>query len=198
MELDELKNTWTVLDEQLKKNETLNKQILQEMVHKRSNKSLSKLTNTEFIGIIIALVSIPFFIWLYSTFLFESMLSVKILTIACTVYIVISLIWSLYKLRKLMKIDFSKNVKDSYFCINKYNIMIKQEKIAISILAPVLVLLVAFCFYEIHVGVSLWTFLVVWITILTVITFWIYKNIYDPHVQSIKKGLEELKELTEE
>jgi len=198
MELDELKNTWTVLDEQLKKNETLNKQILQEMVHKRSNKSLSKLTNTEFIGIIIALVFIPFLIWLYGTFLFESMLSVKVFTIACTVYIVLSLIWSWYKLKKIMKIDFSKNVKDSFFCINKYNIMIKQEKIAISIFAPILALSGAFCYYEFNVGISLWTFLVVWITILTVISFWIYKKIYDPHIQSIKKGLEELKELTEE
>jgi uncharacterized protein (DUF983 family) len=198
MELDELKKTWTALDEQLKKNVTLNKQILMKMTHKRSNKSLSKLTNTEFIGIIIALLVIPFCIWLYNAFYFKFMLSVKILSVSGIVLSIAGIILSFYKLQYLMRMDFSKNVKESVFCINKYDLIIKKEKIATCFVMLIMTVLGAFYFYEIQVGISMWTFLFVWIALWAVISYWIFKRIYNSHIQSIRNSLEELKELTEE
>ncbi|MCL2040476.1 MAG: hypothetical protein FWG84_00360 [Bacteroidales bacterium] len=191
-ELNELKNTWTVLDEQLKKNETLNKQILQTMLHKKSNKSLSKLSNTDFISAILLLLFIPFCIWLYNSLYFGVFLSVKILSITGIALCIIWLMWYYYKLKYLMKIDFSKNVKDNMFCVNRYEIMIKYEKIASYIQALVIAFLCAFCYYEFQVGVSLWTFLFVCMTIGAVISYWVYRKIYDINIQSIKKSLESL------
>jgi uncharacterized membrane protein len=76
--------------------------------------------------------------------------------------------------------------------------MIKQEKaVTYFIIFPVMSLLGLFCYYELHAGFSLWTFFVVWIVILAVITFWMYKKLYDNSIKTIKQNLNELKELDE-
>jgi len=194
-ELNELKNTWTVLDEQLKKNETLNKQILQAVLHKQSNKSLSRLSNTDFISVIILLLVIPFCIWLYNSLYFRIFLSVKILSVTGIIFSVMGLILYYYKLKYLIKMDFSNNVKDNMFCVNRYEIMIKYEKIASYIQLPIIASLVAFCYYEFRAGFLSWTFLFVCVAIGVAITFWMFKKFYYTHVQSIKKSLEEMKQL---
>jgi Flp pilus assembly protein TadB len=199
MELDELKTTWIVLEKQLKKNETLNKQLLSEMLHKKSNKSLNKLVNTDFIGIIIFLAFIPYCIWLYNAnHYYLYLLSVNILSVVCGTVSVIGIVWYYYKLKYLMKIDFSKSVKDNMYCANRYGIMVRREKmITYYILIPVISFLVTFCVYEFKAGISLWTLVIVAVAIGIIITFWMYKKIYDPNVQSIKQKLDELKELDE-
>jgi len=98
-----------------------------------------------------------------------------------------------------MKIDFSKSVKDNLYCVNKYNLMIKKEKIAnYFVLIPVVYLLCILFYYEANANLSWWVFLVVALTIGVIITYWMYKKIYDANIQSIKKSLEELSELEEE
>ena len=194
-ELNELKNTWTVLDEQLKKNETLNKQILQTMLHKKSNKSLSKLSNTDFISVIVLLLVIPFCIWLYNSLYFKIFLSVRILSVTGIIFSVMGLILYYYKLKYLIKMDFSNNVKDNMFCVNRYEIMVKYEKIASYIQLPIIASLAAFCYYEFRAGFLSWTFLFVCVAIGVAITLWMFKKFYYTHIQSIKKNLLEMKQL---
>ncbi|MDH6310704.1 hypothetical protein M2451_003529 [Dysgonomonas sp. PFB1-18] len=43
MELDELKNTWTSLDERLQKQEVLKETIIKEMLRSKSGKALGRL-----------------------------------------------------------------------------------------------------------------------------------------------------------
>lgn len=196
MELDELKTQWLELEKQLKKNETLNKQLLSEMLHKKSKKSLNRLVNSDFIGIIMSLLTIPAGIWIYNAIHFMgNFLSVKIFAVVYITAAFIGVIWYYYKLKYLMKIDFSKSIKDNMYRVNKYDIMIKQEKmVTYYILIPVLFFLGALCYYEFHAGFSSWTFFIVTVTILTIITFWLYKKFYDTNIQSIKQKLDELKE----
>ena len=200
MELDELKNTWMVLDGQLKKNEMLNKRIIQEMLYKKSNKSLSRLINSDFWGIPILLLIIPLCIWEYNYPFFKNTLSPKILFIVCIVTCIIGTILACYKILKyLMKIDFTQSVKNNMHYVNKYAIMIKYEKIiSYLVLIPVFSLLSILSYYELKVTISLWIFLTVALILAVIATYWSYKKIYDSNIQSIKKSLEELEELKEE
>ena len=200
MELDELKNTWTVLDEQLKKNEMLNKRIIQEMLHKKSSKSLNLLINTDFWSMLAQLLAIPFCIWLYNNPISKNNFFPKILSVVLIVFIILASIWDCYKIFKyLFKIDFTKIVKDNMQLVNKYAIFIKYEKIVgYFVVFPVFYLLGILCYYELNATLSLWIFLVVVFISATAVVYWAYKKIYDSNIQSIKKSLEELEELKEE
>jgi len=199
MELEELKNTWMVLDEQLKKNEMLNKQIIREMLYKKSNKSLNGLINTEFFGMIVALLALPLCIGLYNYryHILVNTLSAKILMVVCIATCILGIVWMCYKIWKyLLKIDFSKSVKDNIQWVNQYAIVIKKEKIvSYFIVLPVFSLLGIYNYYERKVNFSFWIFLVVVLIVIAAITYWSYKKIYDANIQSIKKSLEELNEL---
>ena len=199
MELDELKNTWTVLDEQLKKNEMLNKRIIREMLYKKSNKSLSWLMNGDFLGATVFLV-IPIFIWMYNDHRFANIISVKVLSIVGIVTCILGSVWSFYKILKyLVKIDFTNIVKDNIHLVNKYAILIKYEKIiSYFVVIPVIYLLGILGYYELKVSLFLWIFLIIAFIFGVLITYWSYKKIYDSNILSIKKSLEELDELKEE
>ena len=199
MELSELKNTWVVLEEQLKKNEMLNKQIIQEVLQKKSSKSLNRLINIDFVGLVVMLLAIPACIWLYNIPWLENILSTKIFSIVMTVICILAAIWYAYKLNYMMKINISNNVKDNMYCVNKYAIMLKKEQLATYFgLLPIVALLGAFCYYELKASFSLWVFLIVALTVGIVGEYWLYKRLYDTNIQSIKKSLDEMKELEEE
>ena len=200
MELDELKNTWTVLDEQLKKNEMLNKRIIQEMLYKKSNKSLSWLINTDFWTMLTQLLAIPICIWLYNNPIFRNNFIPNILFIFLIITMILASVGDCYRILKyLIKVDFAKSVNNNMHYVNKYAIWIKKEKIvSYFIVIPFLSLLGILYYYEVKATLSLWIFLVVALTFAIAVTYWAYKKIYDSNIQSIKKSLEELEELKEE
>jgi len=199
MELEELKNRWTGLEKQLKKNETLNTQIIQGMLYKKSNKSLNKLINIDFFGLAAMLLVIPVCIWLYNHPYLANFLSTKIFSVVVIVICVLAAIWYCCKLKYAMKIDFSKQIKDNMHIVNKYTVMLKQEKLATYFgLVPILGLLGGFCYYEAKVSFSLWIFLIVGLAFGIIAEYWLYKRFYDTNIQSIRESLDEMKELEEE
>lgn len=195
MESDDLKNAWTALDDRLKKNELLNKRMVQDMLCTKSNKSLNKIANTEVFNVIVLLLAIPLCIWLLNN-RFEKFLFPKITFIFGIVVSILGIILSVYTLKcYFMKIDFSKKVNDNIYYMNKYNIFYKKgKKINYFIIIPIFALLGMLSYYELNVPFHLWIFLLVALTIGIAMTFWIYKK-YDFNILSIKKNLEELKEL---
>jgi len=196
MELQELKNTWTVLDEQLKKNEILNKQIIQEMSQKKSKKSLNKLVNTCFLNLTSWFLAIPVSVWGYHLPRFENFLFPKILFAAIIITAIPIIIWGCFQLRHLMKIDFSKSVKDNIHNVNKYTIMLKKEKIAVYFgLIPTYYILGILCYIELRTDFLYWVFLIFACIFGVLLTYWMYKRIYDANVMVIKKSLDELDEL---
>ena len=199
MELDELKNTWTVLENQLKKNETLNQQLMREMIHKKSHKSLNRLINIEFVNIILWLLVIPFFIWIYQRPDFAHLISTKILSVTTILMSILALILSFNGIKNLLKIDFPKSIKDNILYLNKYQIIVKRDKFfTYFVFTPILSLLAMYCYYEFKAKLTLWIFMIVALVIAVVITYWMYKKLYDANIQDIKKSLEEMKELNEE
>jgi glucan phosphoethanolaminetransferase (alkaline phosphatase superfamily) len=200
MELDELKNAWMVLDGQLKKNEILSKRLVQGKLHDKSNKSLSKLLNSEMFSIITLLLAIPLCIWLCGLSRFANTLFPRIVFVVVIVVSVFGIIGSWYILKYyLMKIDFSKTVKDNMYYVNKYIVVLKKGKIlSYYIVIPAFSLLGILSYFELKAPFYLWVFLLTALAIGIVVTYWIYKKIYDANIQSIQKSLEELKELEEE
>ena len=196
MELDELKNTWKLLEEQLKKNETVNKKVILEMLQKKSNKSLSRLINVEFANLILWLLTIPLFLWLNTLPYYSQFVSTKIISVSVTIIAVLALIMTICEIKYLFKINFPQNIKDNMFYLNKYQIMVKRGKIfAYFVIAPILYSLVAYHLYERKTDYSLWMFFIIASIIGMVMTYWMYKKHYDSNIQSIKESLEELEEL---
>jgi L-asparagine transporter-like permease len=199
MELEELKNTWKVLEEKLNKNEILNKQLVQEMLHKKSNRSLNRLINFDAFNLICWFLTIPASIWGYHLPRFENFLFPKILFATIVITSIPIAIWGCYQLIKLMKIDFSKSIRDSMHEVNQYAIMIGKEKIVTYLgLIPLYYILGILCYYETKANLLYWTFLVVALIIGITLVYWIYKRVYDTNIQAIKKSLEEMKEMEEE
>ena len=199
MELDELKNAWTALDGKLQKNEKLNERLVKEMLEKKSNKSLSRLLNFEFFGIIVMLLIIPLVAWMWGQPPLKNALSPKILFTVVVIHAMGVIIFQGKRVLELMKFDFSNEVKTNVELINRFIIRIKKEKqISFFVLMPIYYLLCIFTYYELNANLSLWMFLVIAFIIGILGTYWQYKRVYDKNIQSIKNSLEELKELEEE
>jgi len=202
MELDELKSTWAALDSRLKENELLNKRIIQKMLNDKSNKSLNKLVNYEIFSLSGILLVIPLCIWLLSNSRWNvhNLLFPKIIAVVVIALSVFLIPWGGYIIIKyLLKIDFSKSIKDNMFYINKFAIYYSKGKtINIFFIIPVLSLLGILSYYESKAPLYLWIFLFAALTIGIALTFWTYKKVYDANIQAIQKSLNELKELEED
>ena len=201
MELEEMKNVWASVDERLKKQEMVNSRMVQEMLHKKSSKSLNWLANYEMFNMIVSLLAIPLLVFLYNNYpVIFTNLSAKVIIVSGIVVCVLGAIWSWYILKNyVMKMDFSKNIKDNMHYMNKYNILIGKGKfVNYFIIIPFLTALLAWYYYEFKAPFSVWILLLVFLAVVTAATYWIYKKIYEKNIQSIKKSLEELEELKEE
>jgi len=199
MELDDLKEVWASVNERLKENEMLNKRMVQEMLSNKSNRSLNKLVNTEVFNIVVLLSVMPLCIWLLSC-RFQNFLFPKIMFLVVIVISIFGIIWGGYTLIKyLLKIDFSKSVKDNMFYVNKFAIYYRKGKMVnYLVIIPVISLLGILSYYELKATFYMWVSLSVGLIIGIGITYWMYRRIYDANIQSILKSLDEIRELKEE
>ena len=199
MELEELKNVWTSVDERLKKQEILNARIVQKMLKNKSSRLLSKLINLEIFGIIVLLLAIPVCIYAFNLPHIVNTFFPTITLVVGLVICVFGIILGCYTLQRyLTKIDFSKNVKDNMHYVNKYKILYRRGKLVnYCIIIPVISLLLILSRYEITTPFYLWIFLVVALISMIAFTVWMYKRVYEKSIQSIQKNLEELEELEE-
>ncbi len=196
MNLDELKSTWQSLDERLKKQEILKKNMIREMLQTKTDKSLSKLITAEVIGLIVLLLIFPVLIF-SSRFEIELPAYHIFMKVAVVIYI-ICIIWQAIKIYKLTRINLSKTLSNNVMHTSEYNIWIGKEKLTMLFTLPALSLGIAYIYMSMNVGAASWSFLICLITASTVYSYWSYKRIYDKNIKLILKSLEELKELDEE
>jgi hypothetical protein len=197
MELDELKNTWAALDNRLKENNALNETIVLKMTQGKAEKSLNRLIFWDIFSVFILIAVIPFIVyWLdkYSGRLLFGDIVVIYGGIICVVYA----IWYIYKIRLLVKINVTENIHNNIYYTNKYAIMVKREKLAMSFIGPSIALLCIAGYAEAKVSVSLWIFLTSILILASLLTAWSYKRLYQKNIDSILKSLEEIKDLEEE
>ncbi len=199
MELDELKNVWITLDNKLQKNEKLNERLIREILERKSGKALNRLINFEWFGIIVFILATPVIIWLWGQSRFDGTIAPKILFVWVFIHVVCGLVYTGKSVMNLMKIDFTKDIKLNTEIINRLIIKIKKEKqISIFLIIPVYYILGAISYYELHANLSLWTFMITIFIIGILGTYWQYDRYYASNIQTIKRSLDELKELQEE
>lgn len=197
MELDELKNTWAALDKRLKENNTLNEVIILKMIQVKVEKTLNRLIFWDIFSVFILIAVIPVIVyWLdkYSGRLLFGDIAVIYGGIIC----VVSAIWYIYKIRELIKIDVTENIRDNIYYTNKYAVLVKREKLIMAFVGPSIALLCVAAYAEAKVSVSLWILLGCMFVLASLITAWSYKRLYQKNIDSILKSLGEIKELEEE
>jgi len=197
MELEELKNLWTSLDERLSKQEKMKESIIREMIYSKSNKSVSRLLNYDVFSVTLYVLAIPVFVWACYT-PSGKLLSVKLFLGTMFVLIASSLPLGWIHIKYLMKIDFTKPVSYNSLYINKYNELVKKEKIASVFIIAICYFFGIYLYASLHANVILWSFLICILIAGIGFTYFSYKKIYDKNIAEIQRSLEELKDLEEE
>jgi hypothetical protein len=198
MEIEDLKTIWTSFDERLKKQELLKESLIKDMIYKKTNKSLNVLLCAELPDIPLILLILPFIVYVYDKAGGKHMIWDCLFIFAGAVCAVL-LPYIIYKAYVLTKIDLSKSIKNNLLYINKFNILIKIEKVFFSFfLIPAILILVVLSLYEAKVNTFfIWVFTMCLLIFIVLFACWGYKKIYDRHIQSIQKSLEALKEMEE-
>ena len=201
MELDELKEAWTALDNRLKRNKELNESIILDMMKSKAWKTVNRFIVYEIIGVVVVLLIIPFCIW--ALYMFRGMylyMAYDILMYFVIMFCFVYTFWSTFKLNGLMKIDLSKDVGNNILYVNRYNIQLKKEKNFMNWFGiPVLCILMIFTHTSTKTKLPLWvwTFMICALITGVLLNYWIYKK-YEKSIDSILKSLDEIRELKEE
>jgi len=203
MELENLKNAWTSVDERLEKQEIVNETMIIEALKKKSYKSLKRLKIWNLLGVIIGL-PLVIYIWypILNGLSFSDRITIisGISIILCTFILAISIGMHIYALMKyLLKIDFSESVKENTLRVGKYEMLYRKANVAFFfIIIPVFLLIVTTVMQN-HddniVEMILLTAFIVAIIVLPI--YFIERRFYEKHIRTIKESLEELKELEE-
>jgi hypothetical protein len=200
MDLEELKSLWASVDERLGKQELVKESIIREMIRDKSNKSLRKLLNYEIFSLGVCLFVLPVIVSLLYIDHFRvytqwvGKVFVGVMIVICSA----AAIWSLIKIAKLMKVDFTKNVRSNSLIISRYSIWIGKEKIVTICLTPVCCFLCIWLYTLVHVNVATWTGGICGLLFGLFLTFYIYKRVYGRNIEVVRQSLEELKDLEEE
>jgi hypothetical protein len=199
MDLEELKNVWASIDERLGKQELLKENIIREMIRDKSNRLLRKLLNSEISGLAICLFSIPILISLLyiEHFRVHTQWGGKVFVWTMFVIFSINVIWGLIKIAKLMKVDFTKNVRTNSLIINRYMIWTKKEKIVGIAIIPVMYFMGIWMYALLNVNTVLWVSLTCALLFGTLLAVYSIK-MYDRNINALRLNLEELKELEED
>jgi len=197
MELDNLKEAWTALDNRLKHNEKLNESIILEMIKSKAGKKVNRFIALEILSVAGLLLMVPFCIYCidrYGGKIKVWDIFMIFLTVLCFVYP----FWGAYKLHGLMKFDLTKNVGNNILCMNRYDIQLKHEKkILTYFLGPVLVIFGVLSYAAVKAALPFWALLICVFSVAGLASYWSYK-IYHKSIESILKSLEEIRELKEE
>jgi hypothetical protein len=199
MNLEELKNVWASMDERLGKQELLKENIIREMIRDKSNRLLRKLLNSEISGLAICLFSIPATVALLyiEHFRVHTQWGGQVFVWTMVVICSAKVIWSLIKIAKLMKVDFTKNVRTNSLIINKYMIWGKKEVIVAIIMIPVMYFMGIWMYALLNVHAVLWISLICALLFGTLLTVY-SKRMYDRNINALRQNLEELKELEDD
>jgi hypothetical protein len=197
MELEELKNAWSSLDERLNKQEKLKENFIREMLVAKSDKSLNRIINYNCFGIILCLGAIVLFVWRMTSVYFGTFKTTLFLLIIAV--LISGVILGIIELFKLHKIDFSESVDKNIRWVQKFNLSFKRQTIYACMVVVILFILgVIAGLRSPNMELWRWVGIAVGICIAIVWGWWEYKHFMGKNISSILKSLEELKELEEE
>lgn len=196
MEMDELKNMWSMMDEKLNKQEILNNNIIRETLKSKSTKYLSLLINYNYFALILCLVGIILIISRLTTMYFG--IYKTIIFILAIIFLVMGFVLTTRNVLILQKIDFTKKISENIRLTRSLKLAFKQSSIYGYIGAIILILSV-FIALIIDDNMEVWRWaLIIGVVIMgLVLCVWEYKRIYKASINSILESFEKLKELEE-
>ncbi|GHT01168.1 hypothetical protein FACS189421_13740 [Bacteroidia bacterium] len=197
MESDELKKVWASLDERLNKQEKLKESIIRKMLLAKSDKSLNRIINYDYFGIILCLGLIALLVWRMTSVYFGTFKTTLFLLIIAM--LISGVIMNIIELFKLHKVDFSAPVDKNIRWVQKFNLSFKRQTLFACIVATILFILgliAGLC--SPNMELWRWVAIAVGICIGIVWGWWEYKHLIGKNINSILKSLDELKELEDE
>ena len=198
MELEEMKERWAALNDCLERTEMLQESVIRELVQTKGEKSVSRLINWETFGFVVTILIIPYSIYVYHRFgghfaMWDLFIRVAIVVDGLLV------LWTGYKLYGLMKIDFTKVVKENILRVNRYTVQITREKIfTAAIIGPLFVILSVVMYIEMKAPDFIWGVLFGVVVATTVACYWLYKRVFDKNIRRLQESLAVIEEVGEE
>lgn len=198
MELEEMKERWAALNDRLERTEMLQESVIRELVQTKGEKSVSRLINWETFGFVVTILIIPYSIYVYHRFgghfaMWDLFIRVAIVVDGLLV------LWTGYKLYGLMKIDFTKVVKENILRVNRYTVQITREKIfTAAIIGPLFVILSVVMSIEMKAPDFIWDVLFGVVVATTVACYWLYKRVFDKNIRRLQESLAVIEEVGEE
>lgn len=198
MELEEMKERWADLNDRLERTEMLQESVIRELVQTKGEKSVSRLINWETFGFVVTILIIPYSIYVYHRFgghfaMWDLFIRVAIVVDGLLV------LWTGYKLYGLMKIDFTKVVKENILRVNRYTVQITREKIfTAAIIGPLFVILSVVKSIEMKAPDFIWGVLFGVVVATTVACYWLYKRVFDKNIRRLQESLAVIEEVGEE
>ncbi|WP_279123774.1 hypothetical protein [Alistipes indistinctus] len=198
MDLEEMKERWAALNDRLERTEMLQESVIRELVQTKGEKSVSRLINWETFGFVVTILIIPYSIYVYHRFgghfaMWDLFIRVAIVVDGLLV------LWTGYKLYGLMKIDFTKVVKENILRVNRYTVQITREKIfTAAIIGPLFVILSVVMSIEMKAPDFIWGVLFGVVVATTVACYWLYKRVFDKNIRRLQESLAVIEEVGEE
>lgn len=197
MELEEMKNTWELLNRKLEEDKSLKESLILEMIRTKANKSVNKLLNYDILSFVILILLIPFLVWGYRSYGGQFIMW-DIYILYAMALCLSGVFWYVLKIQLMMKIDVSQKISENIYRTNRYNIWIKREKFLMNVIfGPIVILLAVLMLIEMNARIDLWITVICLFGLASVTTYWSYKRIYDKNIASILKSFEEIKDLEE-
>ena len=205
METHEMKAIWQSIDERLKKQELFRQEQVRDVLRAKTSKSLGVLHRLEVVNTTILLVIFPVVAWAFDLVLKNGMKNfpsiftfVKVFLISFLILGAIQLLWTLYKIIVLSRIDLAGNIRENTRLIHGYNLMVRRETVVNLILTPFFIGAGVYLFASLHVSFAWWSFQVCAYLFAIVMSFYFWYRIYKPHMAAVQKSLEELKDLDDD
>ena len=196
MELEELKNTWNLINNRMMQKEGMEAAIIKEMLVAKSDKAFSRMTNYDYFSVIVCMGVIGLLTWQMNRIYFGPFKTVIFLL--AIAFLIVSALRSIKNLLILHKINFSNPISDNIRLVQNYNIIVKRTRILNYSAAIIIVALaIIACLLSPNMEVWRWVAIAVSIVIRIVGAWWEYRHMYRKNIDSILKSLNDLKELEE-
>ena len=199
MELEEMKNRWSSLEEQLKKQEIVNEKLIREIRQSKSG-SLSVLINYSYFGLIVLTLALGLvlYVWMWIGSLYLLDIYRTILFAFILLFLIALIPNGIYSFRLLKKIDFTQCVSQNIKLVQTYKINYKRTTIA-GYLGALIILILGIIagLHTPNMEAWRWISIGIAIPIGVILGYLEYQKIYKKHTDAILKSLEELKELEE-
>ncbi|MDR0699757.1 MAG: phage holin family protein [Tannerella sp.] len=198
METEDLKKTWSSLDEHLRRQEILNTALRKENLLGKSNKRLGQMINYGYFGLALMMagvITVAYILAIQLTY-FGFGRPMTIITSVVILFLLFITVEGFIGLTKLQKIDFSAPVSENMYRTREYRLWYSRINRITWVFFGFLIAAL-FAVMVIFENIPAWTWAVVCgITGVGIVYGrWEYKRMFRENIDSLQKDLEELKRM---